>query len=331
MPASSSSLPALLNQFQTRYPMGCISAELLTIHQEQYVIRALIQVGGITIATAMAADSKLETAEDRAKLRVLEAAIPSTSSAVLPPILLSNPTNPEVIPSSTPQFNQLDQTHAAFGGQPTSQPDRSTEPEIAPTAASQSQPDYEPADQPNYSPTALPDPVFEIGSGTETADLLPTIQPSSLSAPFSTAASLPSSQSSWETEFQSVSQLHSTALDPSIQTNSVQTSSVQTSPVTGSLRTSKTERANKRTAELSTNAPIESTAPEPADPEPADRSEEIMRIGIEMKRLGWSTEQGREYLKRTYGKASRSKLDDAELLDFLHYLEMQPSPLQTPF
>lgn len=56
-----------------------------------------------------------------------------------------------------------------------------------------------------------------------------------------------------------------------------------------------------------------------------------MKIGIEMKRLGWSTEQGREYLKRTYGKRSRQELNDAELLDFLRYLETQPSPMQTPF
>ncbi|QYO67858.1 hypothetical protein [Leptolyngbya sp. 7M] len=73
----------------------------------------------------------------------------------------------------------------------------------------------------------------------------------------------------------------------------------------------------------------ESMVPPPQNT--SDRSEEIMKIGIEMKRLGWSTEQGREYLKRTYGKRSRQELDDAELLDFLHYLEGQPSPLQTPF
>jgi hypothetical protein len=73
------------------------------------------------------------------------------------------------------------------------------------------------------------------------------------------------------------------------------------------------------------------TTPTPSSPELGDRSEEIMKIGIEMKRLGWSMEQGREYLKRTYGKRSRQELDDAELLDFLHYLEKQLSPVQTPF
>ena len=345
MPASSSSLPALLSQFQTRYPMGCVSAELLTIHQEQYVIRAVIQVGGITIATAMAADSKLETAEDRAKLRVLETVSASTSPAVFPPMLLPNPA---MATSPTTQFSQLDRTNSVLGGRPGSQTDRSSEPAITPTGASQSQSDDQLDDQPDYSPTALSEPVLEpvleTVPGTETADLLPlppAIEPSSIPSHLSPAmtvpsslqtgtmqtgtieSTMPSSQPTWETEFQSVSQLNSTAID-----QSAQISSVQTSPATSSLRTSKTERASKRltSTELPADAPVE-----PVAPEPADRSEEIMRIGIEMKRLGWSTEQGREYLKRTYGKASRSKLDDAELLDFLHYLEMQSSPLQTPF
>jgi len=331
---ASSSLPALLSQFQARYPMGCLSAELLTIHQEQYVIRALIQVGGITIATAMAADSTLETAEDRAKLRVLETVISAASPVVLPPIL---PANPEVSLSSIEHGSQLNQTHRSFSSQTASQPDRLPEPQLTPTAASQSQPDY--------LPTSLTKSSFSTIPGTETADLSPGIESVNPPTPFSSAPNLssniqldtldtaqgtiqstvqstmPSSQPDWDVEFQSVSQLNSKAVD-----QPVPISPVPTSPVTSSLRTSKAERASKQTAELPVDAPVEPTVPKPAD-----RSEEIMRIGIEMKRLGWSTEQGREYLKRTYGKASRSKLDDAELLDFLRYLELQSSPLQTPF
>ncbi|NJR39013.1 MAG: hypothetical protein HC781_09465 [Leptolyngbyaceae cyanobacterium CSU_1_4] len=60
--------------------------------------------------------------------------------------------------------------------------------------------------------------------------------------------------------------------------------------------------------------------------ETQDRSDEIARIGVEMKRLGWTTIQGREYLKQRYGKRSRQELNDSELLDFLAYLENQPAP-----
>jgi hypothetical protein len=131
-------------------------------------------------------------------------------------------------------------------------------------------------------------------------------------------ASTESERPSWEAEFQSVTQLSPLPVAEPIELEPVKAG------VTSGLRTSKSERASKRSAEPAPEPAVEQPAAEPAD-----RSEEIMRIGIEMKRLGWSTEQGREYLKRTYGKSSRSKLDDAELLDFLHYLEMQSSPLQT--
>ncbi len=57
-----------------------------------------------------------------------------------------------------------------------------------------------------------------------------------------------------------------------------------------------------------------------------DLSSEIARTDIELKRLGWSAEQGVEYLQATYGKRSRRQLSEDELLDFLHYLECLPTP-----
>ena len=42
---------------------------------------------------------------------------------------------------------------------------------------------------------------------------------------------------------------------------------------------------------------------------------------VEVKRLGWTTEQGRNYLKKKYGKRSRLHLTDKQLLEFLNYLQ----------
>jgi len=36
-------------------------------------------------------------------------------------------------------------------------------------------------------------------------------------------------------------------------------------------------------------------------------------------------------LEKTYSKRSRQQLTDTELLDFLRFLEAQPSPGQVPF
>ena len=65
-----------------------------------------------------------------------------------------------------------------------------------------------------------------------------------------------------------------------------------------------------------------------ADNESLDFWEIIARSNIELKRVKWTTEQGRDYLIKTYGKRSRQVLSDKELLDFLHYLENLPTPIQ---
>jgi hypothetical protein len=61
--------------------------------------------------------------------------------------------------------------------------------------------------------------------------------------------------------------------------------------------------------------------------EPVDLSGVIAKTDIEMHRLGWTAEQGREYLIKNYGKRSRFLLTEKELLDFLRYLESQPTPV----
>ncbi|MEM9274036.1 MAG: hypothetical protein AAGA80_13855 [Cyanobacteria bacterium P01_F01_bin.143] len=68
----------------------------------------------------------------------------------------------------------------------------------------------------------------------------------------------------------------------------------------------------------------EPVTPEPSAPEPPeafDFNQIRHKIDLEMKRLSWTKEQGRDYLLSTYGKRSRLHLTDDELLEFWHYLE----------
>ncbi|MFN7556871.1 hypothetical protein [Microcystis sp.] len=55
-------------------------------------------------------------------------------------------------------------------------------------------------------------------------------------------------------------------------------------------------------------------------PEEIDYSVLKTKIDVEMKRLAWTTEKGREYLISTYGKKSRLLLTNEELLEFYNYL-----------
>jgi hypothetical protein len=56
----------------------------------------------------------------------------------------------------------------------------------------------------------------------------------------------------------------------------------------------------------------------------------LTKTDEELKRLGWTGEQGKKYLIETYGKRSRQVLDDNQLLEFLHYLQSLPSVIITP-
>ncbi|NEO82755.1 MAG: hypothetical protein F6J87_00615 [Spirulina sp. SIO3F2] len=55
-----------------------------------------------------------------------------------------------------------------------------------------------------------------------------------------------------------------------------------------------------------------------------DFTEIIAHTNREMRRLGWTKEQGRSYLIATYGKNSRTRLDNGELVEFLEYLKSLP-------
>lgn len=63
-----------------------------------------------------------------------------------------------------------------------------------------------------------------------------------------------------------------------------------------------------------------------AKEEELDFSDIIAHSNAELKRLRWTQEEGRDYLIRTYGKRSRQLLSDAELLEFLRYLQGLPNP-----
>ena len=55
-----------------------------------------------------------------------------------------------------------------------------------------------------------------------------------------------------------------------------------------------------------------------------DIKDVMAKTEIEIRRLGWTTQQGRNFLLQRYGKRARTLLSDEELLDFLSYLEDQP-------
>ncbi len=61
--------------------------------------------------------------------------------------------------------------------------------------------------------------------------------------------------------------------------------------------------------------------------EPVNLSDVIAQTDVEIERLGWTPEQGKDYLFKTYGRKGRSLLSEEELRNFLIYLKSQPDPI----
>lgn len=59
-------------------------------------------------------------------------------------------------------------------------------------------------------------------------------------------------------------------------------------------------------------------------PAPINLSDVIAQTDIELRRLQWTVEMGREYLEQTYNKRSRHELSEEELIQFLCHLEGLP-------
>jgi hypothetical protein len=61
----------LLIQLRSHYPAGCLRSELVQVEAGSYVVRAMVEVEGVVIATGMAAAATIDQAEDQARARVM--------------------------------------------------------------------------------------------------------------------------------------------------------------------------------------------------------------------------------------------------------------------
>ncbi|MCT7986493.1 hypothetical protein NG796_24785 [Laspinema sp. A4] len=282
----------MLIEFRSRYPTASLISELLTLHQGLYVVRTLVQMDGVILATGMAAEPTIEQAEDRARVRAIAVLGTSVSvSEATPSRNISE--SPVTAPASAPAFNTLHlgqgKTRARPSSTPMSSPgfsesQRSTPPETAPAFPEIEKSGPSP-DQwlsgGGYSPTPSTQSEFAPQSLPETSGF-PDSPTGVDGDPFSDYKSPDEPKSVVPTEY------------------GVPSSSVPTSP--------------------------EMTPPNATQSGSVDLSDAIAQTTIEIKRLGWTNDQGRNHLKQNYGVPSRSLLSEDQLLDFLTYLKTQPSP-----
>jgi hypothetical protein len=261
----------MFSQFQAQYPTGSLVAELVQIHEGYYIVKATVQVGGVTLATGMSAATTLEQAEDRARLRALAVVgiEPASeedqgSRAHLMTQVLPNRLQPAQ-PSLEDGFAETEFTGWALSAAAS---DRPAELDAVPPQPPKVRTD---------SKATPPELAFEF------AEPPPVESGQDLSQP-----------------------------------------TVQNGRSAASAESGPKPLASKSSSQLS--------SPESeAMPGPLDLSDIIAQTSVELKRLGWTNAQGRTHLQQTYGKRSRQQLSDAELLDFLNYLQSEAVQTEPSF
>ena len=61
----------MINRFRSNYSNGGLISELVKIDGGKYIVKAIVVVDGITLATGLGTAETIELAEDRARLRAL--------------------------------------------------------------------------------------------------------------------------------------------------------------------------------------------------------------------------------------------------------------------
>ncbi len=273
-------------QLQARYPTASLVSELLQVQAGNFVVRVVVQVGGITLTTGMAASPSIEQAEDQARLRAL---------AVL-----------DIYPP--PAASQ-----AHLIGQPEATVERLRQ--ALPNARSPLPLEESGWNQPSFEQRLLD------RSSAETAQSQGAAASTPPPADFDLPHTHPDSPYAGPKRFESTSEVSGNDRGRSSSNYLVGQGN------NGKAASVRSEHHNGRSAVQ----PSRATPQANLLPTPIDLSETIAQTSVELKRLGWSNDQGRSYLQRTYGKRSRSSLTDEELLEFLQYLQAQASADEPSF
>lgn len=283
----------MFNQFRIHYPKGSLITELAAIDHGQYIVRCLVQVDGTTLVTGLAAAQSIEAAEDQARSRALAVLgiDPTTAPEETKPALSNPEVSPPlpsvpVVPTVIPSERLLETQSARFSPTP-----------IATDTKSFSS--FEPIQEEEMSDRAVPTSRI---SNEMTFNETSFIDEPSTDEP---SAEVPTSQEVESPLWVTQPELPEPQLNETVAPSSVKSS------------TRKKQQSKQQEVD-----------PKPVTPPdtPVDFSDIIARTNVELKRLGWTTQKGKEYLLQTYGKRSRQLLTDGELLDFLHHLESVPTP-----
>ncbi|MBD6616889.1 hypothetical protein FNW02_13880 [Komarekiella sp. 'clone 1'] len=298
----------MLAQFQSLYPNGSLISELVQIFQGKYIVRASVQIEGVTRATGMAAAETVEAAEDQARTRALT--VLGIKNAPQESVTSLNPSSQaQLNPSPSTKLELNDAYSSAKDGDFASSPwPVSSDKEISiPSFSGQkTKPAFMATD--NLDTPAV-SPVVQLTPDTRSVDKNDTYS-QELDQQFSVTAKR---ESQFDTPVENLEMISGNQLE--IQ-SLLSTSASNVTPFT--------PRSYNPPEDVVTQT---GTGRKKKKTEPVDLSDVIAKTDVELQRLGWTPEQGREHLIKTYGKRGRTLLTEEELHGFLKYLQSQPDPV----
>ncbi len=288
----------MLAQFQSLYPQGSIITELVQIFQGKYIVRASVQIENVTRATGMAGAETVEVAEDKARTRALMVLgisnSPQAAVELAPPTTAPVQLNPTL---NTPKVKLNTSNQASYT--PVMDEDFSSSDWSAPDDREISLP---PISEENYQTESVATDTNDFANGDTYSQNFPENLPATdnrsqeLDTPFEKRETTPDHQP----ERPTYSGSFASNVTPFTPRNYSSPDNVNHQIGVG--------KKNQRS-------------------EPVDLSDVIAKTDVELQRLGWTAEQGREHLIKTYGKRGRTLLTEEELHSFLQHLESQPDPV----
>ena len=289
----------MLAQFQSLYPQGSIITELVQIFQGKYIVRCSLQIENVTRATGMAGAETIEVAEDKARTRALMVLgisdSPQASVEFAPPATAPVQLNHAL---NTPQV-ESNESHQASSS-PVMDEDFGSSQWSAPNDRAISLP---PLSEQKLKPES-------VTSDTKSVDQDHIHQQEDLNQ---NVPAIHNQHLEFDTSFENRETIPDNQAEPQI--------------FSGNFASNVTPFTPRNYSPPDNLSPQIGAGKKNKRNEPVDLSDVIAKTDVELQRLGWTAEQGREHLIKTYGKRGRTLLTEEELHSFLEHLESQPDPV----
>lgn len=275
----------MFDRFWQQYPQGSILSDLVQIHNGTYVVRVTLSSAGQPLVATLAAAEQLETAQSIARSQAMQMlgcgeTVELLSVNGFHPLVMEE-TPALIVPSAIPD---------EILAEPSGNLELATNQPSVELTKSQASANDEPAFYPETEQLPLTNgsaatPQIEIEMPVETSE---SIAPSTL------------------------------PLVKRLQEETAIEEPMEEGPVS-----SPPAKSRSKKAPVAENPPpsLPNDASEtPTDAAPLSVTDIIPLINMELKRLNWSREQGRDYMVALYNKRASSLLSDEELFGLLQHL-----------